>query len=52
MWKLKNGSSKSYLNSPIWKYAFGKISKTSAKQEYAKLYKEQTASISKKFSDI
>lgn len=47
MWKLKNGSSKSYLNSPMWKYAYGKISKTSAKQQYDKLYKEQTAIISK-----
>lgn len=47
MWKLKNGSSSSYLNSPIWKYDKGKISKAAAKTQYSKLFKAQTAALSK-----
>ncbi|OOC59466.1 hypothetical protein [Paenibacillus ihbetae] len=47
MWKLKNGSNAHYLNSPIWKYKKGQISKSAAKSQYSKLFKTQTAALSK-----
>ncbi|WP_228101363.1 hypothetical protein [Paenibacillus donghaensis] len=45
MQKLKMASSKDYVNSPMLRYNIGKISKTKAQQEYAKIYKEQTANL-------
>lgn len=42
MQRLKHASSKNFYGSPIYQYSRGKISKTKAQQEYAKIYKKQT----------
>ncbi|MGM1049581.1 MAG: hypothetical protein ACQEXX_26075 [Bacillota bacterium] len=47
MWHLRKLSSDSSFDSTMWKYSKGKLSKTQAKKQYDKLFKELTTALAK-----